>query len=353
MKKILIIGGGRQGSLVAKDFLEDRCEVTIADIKNPHIKGTTFVKLDAGGYKILNRPKENSYFFRPFDLVVNTLPGDISFPVTKSIAYAGVKCVDLSFTHEDIFELDDIAREYGSIIVPDCGLAPGLPNLLVGEQLRKQAVEEIKIYVGGVALNRDAPYGYVCSWSPVDLKTEYLRPAQIIVDGKIVTRNPLAKPETIFLQGDGTMEAFYSDGLRTLLKLKDRVPNISELTLRWPGHIKSIKELLNSDKDFVEEIVANCSSGADEVFLLVSIKGEYETIVYKMIAHAYREQSAMSRTTAHTCYAIGKILLQGLFTDKGIHPPEHLSFHSSDCLKFVESVLEKKGMRILEVSTIQ
>src|SRR5690606_37486262 len=133
--------------------------------------------------------------------------------------------------------LDALAKEQGVTAVVDCGLAPGLGNILFGrlnEEL--DSIDTFLCHVGGLPVVRRKPYEYAAVFSPLDVIEEYTRPARFIENGALVVRPALSDVEKMDLPGVGTLEAFNSDGLRTLA-VTMKAPNMKEKTLRYPGHV--------------------------------------------------------------------------------------------------------------------
>ncbi|MBI3179719.1 MAG: saccharopine dehydrogenase NADP-binding domain-containing protein, partial [Deltaproteobacteria bacterium] len=229
MARIAILGGGRQGRVVAADLAVDH-EVTVADVAPPKVRGARTRKIDVTDRAALVR------FLSRFDLGVGALPARLGFGAARAAVTARRSYVDVAFYAEDVQALDADAKAAGVAILPDCGLAPGLSNLVVGRALAARPRRRIAIYVAGVAADPARPYGYVATWSVPDLVDEYTRPARIIKDGKVTSVPALTGLETLAFAGIGELEAFFTDGLRTLLSVGD-VEEMIEKTLRWPGHV--------------------------------------------------------------------------------------------------------------------
>lgn len=312
-KKFLILGGGQQGCKVAR-LLRDNvhnCEVTVADInRNLDFRGKTeyFNASDVSG----NYRNIIGKWWTGFDVVAGCLPSHFGAACVHLAAEFGVNYIDLSFTNEDLFQYDQLARLNGATIVPDCGLAPGMPNLIVGKFMGEldpgEKLEPVEIFVGGVAKDRKLPFGYVETWSLEDLYEEYTRPGRFVSGGHDYQIDPLNldRLETVKF-GQNEYEAFTSDGLRTLLKYKSIIPDMKEYTLRYPGHMEQIKELLASlsfqgepitKAQFVEAFRKKLEPGFDKVLLRVAC-GNATPV--EMIVHGDKMCSAMARTTAGFC----------------------------------------------------
>jgi len=317
--KFLILGGGQQGKIIAERLGRTK-KVTLADrdrsLENVHLpEAVSYQYFDAIDLFTGNRHQIGEWF-KEHDVVVGALPSQFGEPSVALAAQVGARYVDLSFTNEDLSEHDTVAKLTGARIIPDCGLAPGLPNLIVGKLLRQftrtgdTEIPEIKIYVGGVAKDKNKPYGYVPSWSLSDLWEEYDRAGRYVKNGQIFDTSPLnlRALETLEVPGVGTMEAFTSDGLRTLLKLRGFVPNMIEKTLRWPGHMAKIKPIMGPHfhkQKVVEQFEEVFKPGLDLVTLIVEC-GHFRR---QLIVEGTESLSAMAKTTGYTCAAFADLVL--------------------------------------------
>ncbi len=225
--KILLLGCGNIGRYIYT-HLSNRHEVTSVDKQTPCPGGFlgNALEVPLGG----------------FDLVINALPGFLGYRASERALEAGLDTIDVSFYAEDPLTLHDVAVESGARYVPDAGIAPGLSNVLAGRLVAEMNnVETLGIYVGGIPEVPVGPLGYSITWSPSDLLEEYVRPARIVREGVVVEVDPLGDVELIQTPL-GLLEAFYTDGLRTLVKTL-KVRNMFEKTLRWPGHVEKVRLL--------------------------------------------------------------------------------------------------------------
>ena len=273
------------------------------------------------------------------------LPSCVGTAPVEEAAKLGVDFVDLSFTDRNLAYLNPLANHSGSTILHDCGLAPGLSNMLVGRALSEHGgkMSFATILVGGISKNQNMPYGYVNSWSLPDLKEEYTRTARYVKGGKIVTAHPLyTKPEIVSIR-DRKFEAFYNDGVRSMLSLRDKVPNITELGLRWPGHMAKVHALMDEGR-LVSEFEAKCHSGQDMVVLRVTTP----EIVYDMEVDGdqlHDGLSAMAKTTAFSCAAFAEAILSGTYKSPGVNPPEEFGRNKA-AFDFVIDYLSDRNIEI-------
>jgi lysine 6-dehydrogenase len=284
------------------------------------------------------------------DLVIGAVPGFMGYETLRRVIDAGKNMVDISFFPEDPFSLDALARDRGVTAVMDCGLAPGLGNILMGRMNEDlDEIETFLCYVGGLPVIRRKPYEYGAVFSPIDVIEEYTRPARYIENGAEVVRAALSDVEEIDFDGIGTLEAFNTDGLRSLAQTM-RAPNMKEKTMRYPGHVALMKALRDTgffSKEPVEiagQRIAPIDFTAKLLFPAWQMaEGEQDLSVMRVIirgrkggaweTHRYdlfdRYDSAlgvtsMARTTGYTCAMAARLVADGSYRRAGISPPEFL-----------------------------
>ncbi len=340
MTGILVLGGGQQGRVVATELAKSH-KVLVGDqnlIISPEFDS---VIIDA------SVPETYRTLMDQVDLVVGCLPSCVGTGPVEEAAKLGVDFVDLSFTDRNLAYLNPLANHSGSTILHDCGLAPGLSNMLVGRALAEHGgkMSFATILVGGISKDQNMPYGYVNSWSLADLKEEYTRTARYVKAGQVRTKHPIyTKPEMVSIN-DMKFEGFYSDGLRSMLSLRDKIPNITELTLRWPGHISKVHELMDKGR-LVQEFEAKCHAGVDMVVLRVVTPDR----VYDMQVTGDQLSgglSAMAKATAYSCAAFAEALMQGVYSKPGVSPPEEFGRNKA-AFDFVINYLRDRDIEINE-----
>ena len=337
MARILILGGGRQGRIIANDLARDH-DVAVVDIAAVNLPRVRSMQHD------LSRPLELVGTLYEYDVVVGALPARLGFAATQAAVKAKRHYVDLSYYIEDAAQLHGSAQAAGVAIMPDCGLAPGLSNLIAGGALATRKPKEINIQVGGFAANPKKPYGYVITWSIEDLLEEYLRPARIIRDDNVVEVPALSGLEIIKIPGVGDVEVFFTDGLRTLLSEANppvgepRIKNMTEKTMRWPGHVESVKPLI-ANGTLVKELTEKCREGTDLVVFRVQVDGDVVT----MVDRARDGMSAMARATALTCAAFARWVAAGKMQFTGVVPPEKLATDHA-AYQFILDTLSVRGI---------
>lgn len=368
MKKIVILGAGLVGRTIAIELSKDY-NVTAVDANSEQLKNLSDKKINTLKAD-LSSDSEIKKVVKDFDLVIGALPGFMGFKALKSIIEAGKNVVDISFFPEDLFLLDDLAKQNGVTAIVDCGVAPGFANIILGYHNQKMKISDYKCLVGGLPYKRDWPFEYKAFFSPIDVIEEYTRPARIVVDGKIVEKPALSEPEIINYKEVGNLEAFNTDGLRSLMKTM-KIPNMIEKTMRYPGHIdlmKIFREVGLFDQKEIEvkgksirpiDLTAKLmfpfwlpgKGEKDFTLLEIYINGESDS---KILSHHYfvfdsydpvEHNSSMARTTGFTCCAAARFLLDSNYDRKGICPPEYLG-EDENYFNFILSYLGKKGIVI-------
>jgi saccharopine dehydrogenase-like NADP-dependent oxidoreductase len=376
--RVVVLGGGLVGGVMAKDLAKDRhIEVTVADrdegilnrIAEKHpIKG---IKADFSNSKIIDD------IVKDFDLVIGAVPGFLGYNMLKTVIEAGKNISDISFAPEDFMELDGLAKEKGVTAVVDCGVAPGMSNMIVGYATSLlDEPERCLIMVGGLPVVREWPYEYKIVFSAIDVIDEYLRPSRLVENGKIAIKPALSELELVDLPGVGTLEAFNTDGLRSLAYTMN-IPDMKEKTLRFPGHVDRMRMLRETgffSYDTINvkgvevrpiDVTANLlfpkwklKEGEREFTVMrIEVEGKKDgkRILYRYDLLDYFDDetktTSMARTTGFPCAIMGRLIANGVYNQKGIIPPElignnHMVFNTvMDELKvrgvmFKESVIE-------------
>ncbi|HMR55894.1 MAG TPA: saccharopine dehydrogenase NADP-binding domain-containing protein, partial [Cyclobacteriaceae bacterium] len=223
MKKVVVLGAGLVGKAIAID-LSKNFDVTSADINEQALAELSTLGIQTQKADIANA-SDLQALVKPFDLVVGAVPGFMGFETCRQVIEAGKNMVDISFFPEDPFLLDDLARKKNVTIITDCGVAPGMGNVMLGYQNKKMRVTSYECLVGGLPLVREWPYEYKAVFSPIDVIEEYVRPARYVQNGGLVIKEALSDPELVHFDEVGTLESWNSDGLRSLLKTMNHIPD--------------------------------------------------------------------------------------------------------------------------------
>jgi lysine 6-dehydrogenase len=366
--KIAVLGAGMVGRTIATD-LSANFDVTSFDI-NPQNGDiltdrakVTFTKADLSDY--------SSYpiILQEFDLVVNAVPGFMGFRALEAVIRMKKNIVDISFFPEDALALDSLAKKNNVTAIVDCGVAPGMSNLILGRYNEEMQIKSFDCMVGGLPKIRIKPFEYKAPFSPTDVIEEYSRPARFVENGHIVTKPALSDSELIHFEKVGTLESFNTDGLRSILHTMSHIPNMKEKTLRYPGHIALIQALQAAGFFSEDEILLNGNSirpidftskllfdqwklqPSEEEFTIMDIiikgtKDEKEQMVRYYLYDEFdvkTQTSSMSRTTAYTCSAAVNMIAQDLFSNKGVFPPELIG-KNKECFDFILKYLEDRNV---------
>ena len=360
MANIVVLGAGLVGGVMAKD-LATQHDVTSVDISQKNLnqlRGINTICADISDTKTLQK------IISDFDLVVGAVPGFMGYKMMKDVIEAVKNIVDISFYPEDPFGLDEIAKEKGVVAVMDCGVAPGMGNIILGHHNLNMKVIDYECLVGGLPEKREWPYEYQAVFSPIDVIEEYVRPARFVKNSKMITKEALSDTEIIDFEEIGPLESWNSDGLRTLIDTMPHIPNMIEKTLRYPGSVEYLKVLRESGFFSYDEIEVKGQKirpidvtskllfpkwemkegDKDFTVMRIIIKGKEngnDTIYrYDLLDRFQNNTISMARTTGFTCTAVANLVLNGDYNRKGISPPEYLGEH----LTFVKKYLEDRSV---------
>lgn len=367
--KIAVLGAGMVGRTIAED-LADRHEVTSFDRNETALKILRRRKQEISVQQVdLREYASFNQWLSGFDLVVTAVPGFMGFRTLETVITCGKSVVDISFFPEDSLQLDALARSKGVTAVTDCGVAPGMGNLILGRYNEEMKISRFECYVGGLPLVRTKPFEYKAPFSPVDVIEEYTRPARQMENGRIVTKPALSDRSLMEFEGIGTLEAFNTDGLRSLLYTMAHIPDLKEQTLRYPGHIDLIQALqlagffseetmeLNGQQikplDFSSALLFSQWKLKEEeeefTVMRVILEGEKDNKPMKVqydLLDRYNKitaTSSMSRTTGYTCTAVAELLTTGQFKQSGLFPPELIGKEPAS-FEFILRYLTNRGV---------
>ncbi len=368
--KIAVLGAGMVGRAIALDLARTH-EVSSFDVneknlrtlyeRNPSIEPYTKDLRDFSSYPA---------WLAPYDAVVTAVPGFMGYECLKAVILSGKNVADISFFPEDVLTLDALAREKGVTVITDVGVAPGMSNLILGYYNEQFTITNFECYVGGLPQHPQPPFYYKAPFSPIDVIEEYTRPARLKEKGIIVTKPAMTEREMIKFGKLGKLEAFNTDGLRSLLFTMPHIPDMKEKTLRYPGHVDLIVSLQQagffnnepmtvngteiSPLQFTSRLlVDNWKLGEEEEELTVMkvlVEGEKDgksqRVQYDLLDYYDKETklSSMARTTGYTCTAALNLITRKLFTEKGVFPPE-LVGKNEKCFRFVLKYLKDRGVK--------
>jgi saccharopine dehydrogenase-like NADP-dependent oxidoreductase len=375
--RVIVLGAGLVGGAIVKDLAKDaNLKITAADIDKANLdrlRGESEVKVieaDLSDSSVVSKLVEDH------DLVVGGLPGHMGFRTLRTVIESGKSIVDIAFFPEDAFELDQLAKSKGVTAVIDCGVAPGCSNLILGYLTTiLDETERFECYVGGLPREREWPYEYKAPFSPSDVIEEYVRPARLVENGEIVTRPALSGVELLEFSGAGTLEAFNTDGLRSLIRTM-KIPHMKEKTMRYPGHAERMR-MLRETGFFEKETVSldgvsvrpldltskllfpmwKLNEGEEDFTVMRVLveggkDGKRERHVFDLLDSYDRDTNttSMARTTGYTCTTVVRLLADRRFDRSGVCPLEFVGQYP-ECYRYVIEGLREKGIDFKETIT--
>lgn len=372
MSRIAVLGSGLVGGLIARDLAADpRLRVLAVDAADAALQRLTGVPGIETRRADLSRADVVAGIAREADVVAVAVPGFMGTAVLRTVLETGRPLVDISFSPEDPLELDAAAKSAGVPAVVDCGVAPGLSNLFMGRSVAElDRVDRGLILVGGLPVRRVWPYEYRLVFSLTDVLEEYTRPSRFREHGVEVVRAALSEPELVDLPRAGTLEAFNTDGLRTLLRTID-APDLKEKTLRYPGHIDRMRMLREtgfldaapvdvggvrvSPRALTEKLLTKAwelPAGDDEFTVMrVEVEGVRDGKRRRILWDLYdrtdpaTRATSMARTTGFPCAIVARAIAHGAWTTPGVHPPEFLGKDAAITARILED-LAARGVSV-------
>jgi len=374
MSKIIVLGAGMVGRTMALD-LANKHNVTSVDVSENSLN-----QLPSQINKIqydLGNTSGIAKFIEGYDIVLSAVPGFMGYKTLHAILEARKNVVDISFFSENSLELNDFAKRKNVTAVVDCGVAPGMDNIILGRYNETMKLTDFECLVGGLPKVKKWPFYYKAPFSPVDVIEEYTRPARYVENGNVVVKPALSDIEHIEMENVGTLESFNSDGLRSIIYTMPHIPNMKEKTLRYPGHAEQVMALRDSGffskmsvniggKDivpleFTSKILFNewkLKDGEEEITVMrVTLIGTENGVKKKVVYNlhdgysAETKASSMSRTTGYTATAAVNMVLEGHFSEKGIFPPELVGKHEK-CFQFILNYLKERNVIYKKEETV-
>ena len=379
--RMLVLGAGLQGAACAWDLLRSKgvTRVTIADLHTDRLPDLlkasrsdrlTVAQLDVNDHAAVRT------LMQGHDAAMSALPYYFNGHMAALAVEGSCHFSDLGGNTEIVLEqkkLHDRARDGGLSIIPDCGLAPGMVNILAAEGIRRlDHAARVKVYVGGLPQHPEPPLNYQIVYSLEGALDYYTTPSWILRDGRPMQVDALSELESVeFPAPVGTLEAFHTaGGISTLpFKYEGQVDVMEYKTLRYPGHVavmRPIRELglLENSPIMVKghQVVPrdvfiaavhpklHKPKGQDLVALLVKVSGTVggaqREVTFRLVDRydAANGISAMMRTTAFSLSITGQMQADGRVTMKGVHTPD-------EAIPFTEYVRElgERGVRIEEL----
>jgi lysine 6-dehydrogenase len=379
MSKIIVLGAGMVGRTMAIDLAKNH-SVTSVDISKEALEKLSLVsrqssvaiakiQFDLGDRDGIKKLIEK------YDIVLSAVPGFMGYNTLQAIIEAGKNAVDISFFPENSLELNELAKSMGVTAIVDCGVAPGMDNIILGRYNEIIKLTSFECLVGGLPKVKKWPFNYKAPFSPVDVMEEYSRPARYVENGRVIVKPALSDIEHVEIENAGTLESFNSDGLRSIIYTMPHIPDMKEKTLRYPGHAAQIMALRDSGFfskspitfngkgiapfEFTSRILFNewkLKEDDEEITVMrVTLIGTMAGAIHesplrkKIIYNLYDEYdaesktSSMSRTTGYTATAAVNMVLSGIFSEKGVYPPELIGRHEK-CFDYILNYLKARNV---------
>lgn len=351
--KTVVLGAGMMGSAIAQDMADsdDACEVVVVDsdrkrvdelvrrLKNGKVSGRRVDVKDV---------RATGTIMKGADVAVCALPEGLNAYVSRAAIGAKVHLVDLAYGFRQ-FGFDARARTAGITIIPDCGVAPGITNILAGYGAGlMDEVDDIRIVCGGLPQTPLPPLNYRITWSTRGLVNMYCEKVTIVRDGRVVEVDAMSDLGRIEFPGIGELETFNTHGLSTLLiTMKGKVRNMVEKTARYPGHAERIMAMKALGFFETKPVKVGCvkvvprdvaisvldkvlreGDERDLTVLRVDVDGMKDGKTSRrafVMVDRYDERrgvTSMARTTGYTAAIVARMLARGEIEERGVVPPE-------------------------------
>lgn len=349
-KQFVVLGAGMMGRAVAFDLVQSQGNdsLTVIDT-NPAACKSLEKWLDIEAHCLDAKDRAIDRHIKGSDAMIVALPYGFNLGFMKKAIAAGAHFCDLG-GNDDIVKsqlaLDVQAKKAGVLCLPDCGLAPGMADIL-GAHLASQldSVDELTIRVGGLPQHPVPPLNYQLVFSVGGLINEYKEKCKVLRNGKIALVDPMEEVEELEFKGFGKLEAFTTSGGAAWLPeiYKGKIRKLDYKTIRYPGHaviIRSILKLGLADENEIapgitprkileSQIVKNLS-GKDEDIVLVRVTasgkiGKKKAVKNLDIVDKFDRKNkitAMMRTTAYPTSIIAQMVVDGRIPDRGVKTPE-------------------------------
>ncbi len=368
--KFAVLGFGKIGKAILKDLstYSGNANIAVYDpqgvFPSDHKENVSFFRQDP-----LDQ-KNSKEVFKSDTVVVSALPARFRPKLFKLAEENNSRLVDITFGN-DVLSPEKLRSGGNFLIVPDAGLAPGLTNLIVGRFTNDlDIVENVKIYVGGLPDKPIPPLEYKVVFAIESVVDEYVNPCTVIESGKMTKVEALSGLEDIEF-GGRKYEAFYTDGLRTLVHTIKPVSNMFEKTVRYRGHCEKVKLLRElgyfssetlkvagvevSPREVSEKLLdselKNNDIG-DLVLFRVTVTGMKEGMMKTFSAEMSDHSTAtdaltsMGRTTAFPASIIAQLIARGKIRKSGYAPLETIG-ENKEIFDLILSELKKRKIFIM------
>jgi len=374
---VVVFGAGGVGRTVARDLAEEHdVSVRLVDREAAALEAARRIAPVETVRADLASAGQMARCLGGARAAVLALPGSLGRAALRAAIEAGVPVADVCFSPGDPFDFDEAARNARLAAVVDCGVAPGISNLLVGRSAAElDQVDSAEIFVGGLPAVRSWPWEYRVVFSLPDVIEEYTRPCRMREHGVEVTKPALSDVELVDIPGIGTLEAFNTDGLRTLLRT---IParTLREKTLRYPGHAERIRVLRESGFFQTEPVRVGTQDVAPRELTTALLgrlwqlrEGEEEFTILRVVVEGRKAgrrvriawelfdrtdprtgTTSMCRTTGFPCAIVARLLSRGEIPFTGIVPMERLGREESLARRILDG-LAQRSVRIRREET--
>jgi lysine 6-dehydrogenase len=357
---ILVLGAGMMGRAIAFDLLKHSrfVNITIADKDKKKLEyGKNFFKKKGIIYKKIdvNKSKDIKKIFNENDTVISAVPYNFNLILTKMAIETKTHFLDLGGNNIIVNKqkkLSEYAKKNNVIIIPDCGLAPGLVSVITKDIVESMdKIEYVKLRVGGLPQNPKPPLNYQIVFSPNGLINEYFGDSIILSNKKILKKKSMTEIETIeFPKPFGKLEAFLTSGGSSTLPYtyRNRIDYLDYKTIRYPGHCEKFKLLLDlglgeekpikvmeqllSPRAILVKLLEKAipSTGKDVVLCKVLGRGKNNTerIDFEYLLIDYYDKinniTSMMRTTGYPVSIIAQMIFDGTINESGVFNCEEI-----------------------------
>ncbi len=349
MARAVVLGGGMVGAAMAMDLQRHGVATTLRDLRPAGAAAMAArwgFALEAAD---LSDPAAIASAVADADIVLGALPSRLGDRAMGAVIAAGKPYVDIAFVADDLRHHHAAAVAKGVPVVFDCGVAPGVSNLLCGVGAHTmERCDRLEILVGGLPVSRRWPFQYKAPFAPWDVLEEYTRVARVVQNGRLVEKEALTEPELVDFPEIGSLEAVNTDGLRSLVDLP--VPDMVEKTLRYPGHYELMRVFRETGLFGLDPVDVNGQAVVPRELLARLLfpkwtyeEGEPDLTVMRVQADGvvggqpvrwdwslvdrYDPETglrSMSRTTGFTATVVALRILAGDAPPPGVHAPEAL-----------------------------
>lgn len=359
---VLVLGTGIVGSAAVWDLLRRGYTVAGADASEQATqRARDRFNIDASVIDVTDDESLRE-LLAPHDLVVSAVPYRHGVGVTRAAIATGTHCLDFGGNPTVVAEqiaLDAAAAEADVLMVPDCGLAPGVANVMATQLIddaleAHDVIDSVQIRVGALPQKPQGTLGYQLAFNPAGLINEYAEPCEVLVDATHTTVEPLDRTEQVAWDAWGPLEAFSTAGgtSRMCADYEGRVRELEYKTLRFPGHgviFRTFYDLGLFDERtdasgraprdvLLDALDTHLPKGdPDLVLVRVTLEGSGGTATIEFEDVEQDGFTALARTTAFPATALAHLILEGEVAQRGVRTM-HQAVEGRPLLRELESV---------------